>query len=391
MVKGVRYCGGPSVGLSDWATAGKSSANPVVTWPQLRDRTVIGTFRGRTAIALACQLLGIGPGDEVLVPAYNCGTEIDAILHSGASVAGYSISQRCELELADLIRRKSSRTRAVYVIHYFGWEQPVQELRAWCNREGLLLIEDCALALFSRGQTGSIGQLSDAAVYSLPKTLGLSHGGLLSLPASRIAAAPTLAIPGFRILAREIGSSAKSSALCVLDRLRLYGPMLAMRRRAGKDAPSAAVDEELADMPADYHFNPVTDANRALHPRVASLAGSVSGAEVVRRRRDNYVQLAAALAGIPGVEMLFNVLPEGVCPLSLPLLVDDRDVVVKKLQAKGIAALPWWAGFHRTSIEWSQFPDAVWLKRHLLTLPVHQGLGVEQMDYIAKNLREEMT
>ena len=123
------------------------------SWPQLPRSLGDWHLRGRSAVALACRLFGIGPGHEVLVPAYNCGTELDALLHSGAQVVGYQVSRKCEIDLEDLIGRRSARTRAVYFIHYFGWEQPMEELRRWCDDQGLLLIEDCALALFSKGSS----------------------------------------------------------------------------------------------------------------------------------------------------------------------------------------------------------------------------------------------
>ena len=113
VVKHIRYCGGPSVDISKWFTATTADAILSQRSPQLRNLKVIGTYRGRTAIALACQLLGIGKDHEVLMPAYNCGTEVDAILHTGASVVGYRITRTCEIDLADLKARQTKRTKAV--------------------------------------------------------------------------------------------------------------------------------------------------------------------------------------------------------------------------------------------------------------------------------------
>ena len=105
------------------------------------------THRGRTAVALACGMLGLAAGHEVLFPSYHCGTELDALLHAGVTPVAYRVTRQCEIDLDDLISRKTDRTRAVYLIHYFGWEQPMERLRRWCDEQGLLLIEDCALAL----------------------------------------------------------------------------------------------------------------------------------------------------------------------------------------------------------------------------------------------------
>jgi dTDP-4-amino-4,6-dideoxygalactose transaminase len=339
-------------------------------------------------VALACRLLGIGPGHEVLVPAYNCGTELDAVLHSGARIVGYQVSRRCEIEMEDLIARRSSRTRAVYLIHYFGWEQPMEELRRWCQEEGLLLIEDCALALFSQGPVGTIGRTGDAAIFSLPKTLGFFHGGLLSMPASRTVEMPRLAAAGFAALMKEIRHSARAMALGRLERLGLYGNVLSARRRLRGNRQRLGADGGLPQMPGDYYFNPEIHADRALHLQACAVAGSVSCEEIVRRRRGNYLRLAAALDGIKGVRLLYHELPEGVCPLSLPLLVSNRDACVEVLQARGIAAFPWWAGFHRNGLDWSRFPEACWLKHNMLTLPVHQGLDDRHLNYMVETVAE---
>ena len=384
MVKPILYCGGPSVGLWNWLQAKHPGKVLAGSWPQLRDRQVIATYHGRSAVALACRLLGIGRDHEVLVPAYNCGTEIDALQYSGARVVGYQVSRRCEINLADLMARKSERTRAVYLIHYFAWEQPMQELRRWCDEQGLFLIEDCALALFSEGATGNIGRMGDAAIFSLPKTLGCCHGGLLSLSASHMVEMPRLLPAGFSAVFQEIQRSIRVAAFAGLERLGLYGASLAVRSRFRRKQDMRKAVGELPQMPDDYYFNPSEDADRGIHPRLFALAESVSWKQVVHRRHANYLQLAGALDGIPGLKLLYDQLPEEVCPLSLPLLVPNRDACVELLQARGIAALPWWAGFHRNGIVWDQFPDACWLKHNLLTLPIHQGLDDQHLAYVAE-------
>ena len=64
-------------------------------------------------MALACRLLGLEAGDEVLVPAYNCGTEIDALVYAGVKPVGYNVTRQCRIDLGDLMARKTDRTRAV--------------------------------------------------------------------------------------------------------------------------------------------------------------------------------------------------------------------------------------------------------------------------------------
>lgn len=388
MVKNTLYCGGPSVGLGDWFWPRKSPLGFGDSWPQLIGRTVIGTHRGRTAVALACRLLGLGKGHEVLVPAYNCGTEIDALLYAGVTPVGYRVSQQCDIDLADLMARKTSRTRAVYLIHYFGWEQPMAQLRSWCDEHGLLLIEDCALALFSSGQSGGIGRTGDAAIFSLPKSLGFVYGGLLSLSARPKTEALCLKPSKSATWFKEIRQSAKSITFRNLEHLGVYSMLVSARHRRRLGRTNSSESEGLEDMPDGYYFNPALDADRVLHPKAEAILESVTWQEIVRVRRDNYLRLASALESIDGVRLLFPQLPPGVCPLSLPLLISSRNQCARNLQAKGIAAFPWWAGFHRDGLDWTQFPESCWLKHNVLTVPIYHGMGERSLDAMAKSIVE---
>jgi dTDP-4-amino-4,6-dideoxygalactose transaminase len=350
----------------------------------LEGRQVVGTYRGRTAIALACRLLGLGAGDEVLIPAYNCGTEFDALLMSGATPVAYRVTRNCELDFDDLGKRKSSRTKAVYVIHYFGWEQPLEKLRKWCDAHGLLLIEDCALALFSTGPSGQVGRVGDAAIFSLPKTLGFIHGGLLSLKSPVDSEASHFTQAGFSTLKSELRQSVRTWIVKLTETAGFYGKILARRRHARFAKVADSGEASFPEMPKDYYFSQETDGNRAIHPKTLRAAYSFDPAGIIERRRYNYARLVEKLRDLPEVTLLYHDLPNGVCPLSLPLAVSGRDACVKMLQDRGIAALPWWAGFHRGGTEWMHFPEACWLKRNVLTLPIHHGIDDRHLTYIAK-------
>lgn len=384
MVNGSLNCGGPAVALADWLWPPASSISYAQSWPQLRDRTVIGTHRGRTAISLACRLLGLRQGDEVLIPSYNCGTELDALIKTGITPVPYRISMQCRIDLGDLISKKTNRTRAVYLIHYFGWEQPMKELKSWCEEHHLLLMEDCALALFSSGASGDIGRMGDAAIFSLPKTLGFAFGGLLSLSAASNSGAFCLKPSGAATRLKEIRHSTRTIAVRGLKHLGIFGLLSEIQRNVRPKLAHPVHDGELPDMPTAYYFSSELDSDRGLDSGVGKILNSVQWENVVQMRRRNYAYLVSALEGIAEINPLFPKLPRGVCPLSLPLLVLNRDRLASHLQEKGVAAYPWWAGFHRYGMDWSQFPEACWLKHHVITIPVYQGMAMEALDILAE-------
>ncbi len=85
---------------------------------------------------------------------------------------------------------------------------------------------------------------------------------------------------------------------------------------------------------------------------------------------------------------MYDELPDRVCPLYLPVLVEDREAVSIRLNEMGIMAVQWWAGFHR-EFDWAEFPEAKYLKDHLLAVPVHQQLTQQNIDYIFSSLQSQ--
>jgi dTDP-4-amino-4,6-dideoxygalactose transaminase len=83
-------------------------------------------------------------------------------------------------------------------------------------------------------------------------------------------------------------------------------------------------------------------------------------------------------------KILYADLPEGVCPLSFPVIISNRDELILKLRQLSIDAVAWWKGYHK-GLKWDEFPEARFLKDNVLTLPVHQDLSDEDINYIGKN------
>ena len=117
-------------------------------------------YFARNAVFHGVRLLGLA-GREVLVPAYHHGVEIAALVAAGAVPRFVRVDARMRLDLEDLAAKIGPRTGAVYVIHYAGFPQPMDEVRAVAA--GLPVVEDCALSLLSAegvrplGSTGTSG------------------------------------------------------------------------------------------------------------------------------------------------------------------------------------------------------------------------------------------
>jgi dTDP-4-amino-4,6-dideoxygalactose transaminase len=320
-------------------------------------------------------MLGLRPGDEVLMPSYNCGTELEAVLSTGAMVSLYRVDRRGRIDVDDVRTRLTTLTRAVFVTHYFGWPQNLTEMAAFCRAHGLLLLEDCALSLLSASGSSWLGQCGDAAIFSFPKTLAVPDGGALLLqqasPAIEFRARPTLSSPRVR----------RNCASLLKRRLRKF---VAPTMNGMGDRVDSTADSSLsrAEMPADYYWNDRSNG-WGISGMTLGILKQVDPDTVTARRRANYAKLLELVRDLPNATPFFDDLPTGVCPLEFPLVVPDKTRWVAALQALGVEAIPWWSGYHRC-FPWDKFPDACYLKDHVLALPVNHELSAKSMEYMAR-------
>ncbi|MFY0311271.1 DegT/DnrJ/EryC1/StrS family aminotransferase [Leisingera sp. D0M16] len=316
------------------------------------------TRSGRFAIREGLRVLGLPQGAKVLLPAWHCGSEADAVLAAGLRTGLYRLQADLSADLEDLRRQlQQGGTAAVYAIHYFGYPQPVEAVRALAEEFGAVLIEDLALGLFSCGPDGTpLGQKGDMSVFSLVKTLPLPDGGALWLRQARPGALARLSpaplrpvLAGFKgVLRRSVSAPppVRAAAEAAPAQLEAWHP------RAGID-------------PADM-------AGRI--PLLTRLLLRLTDAGATRAaHRANYKALQEGVPRRAGMRPLLPDLPEGACPAFFPLFTPQADRVHAALQAAGIQSVRFWRQFH-PAVDLSGHPEAQALKRSVLRLPVHPGL-----------------
>ena len=346
------------------------------------DSDVIFTYQGRYAISLICQLLHIGAGDEVIMPAYNCGAEVDPFVWVGAKVIFYRIDNRAIIDTEDIIRRVTPATKLIYVTHFFGWPQEISDLAKWCKERGLFLVEDCALSLFSKGHGNTIGRSGDAAIYSFVKSLPVPDGGALVLKNKDIwNITKTFRPPRHRNIFLN--------SLPLLKKWFMHTNIFWQRyeftrKLLNKSWLKRPVDENCQierEMPQSNYFDG-QKIGWSISRLSKGILGKTNPHEIIEIRRRNYQHLYNALRNIPSIQLLFDDLPDDVCPLSFPVFVKDRNRWCKALEDNGIL-VGGWPSYHR-GFDWKEFPETRHLKNDLLTLPVHQSLDVYHMEYIAE-------
>jgi dTDP-4-amino-4,6-dideoxygalactose transaminase len=136
----------------------------------------IGVANGTDAIVLVLRALELGPGDEVVCPAFTFYATAEAIASVGATPVFADIDPvTLNLDPADVERRLTPRTRAIMPVHLFGRPAQLEELKAF----GLPLIEDAAQAFGARG-VATTGAASTFSFYPTKNLGGIGDGGLVA-------------------------------------------------------------------------------------------------------------------------------------------------------------------------------------------------------------------
>jgi dTDP-4-amino-4,6-dideoxygalactose transaminase len=146
-------------------------------------RHAIGVSSGTDAILLALMALGVGPGDEVLCPAFTFFATAGCVARLGAKpVFVDSCASSFNIDVADAARRITSRTKAIIPVHLYGQTADMDAIRQLAEAHGLLVIEDAAQALGAlfRGQpAGSMGDFGTFSFFPTKNLGALGDAGLL--------------------------------------------------------------------------------------------------------------------------------------------------------------------------------------------------------------------
>jgi dTDP-4-amino-4,6-dideoxygalactose transaminase len=169
---------------SGWLTMGSVTAEFEARFKELTSaRHALAVTNATVALHLACQSLGIGPGDEVILPSLTFVATANAVLYTGAEVVFAEVQGPDDLSLSpqDVERRITPRTRAILVVHYGGFPAQMAKLAEIAAHHELALIEDAAHAPGALLNGQHLGSMGDAGCFSFfsNKNLATGEGGML--------------------------------------------------------------------------------------------------------------------------------------------------------------------------------------------------------------------
>jgi perosamine synthetase len=313
---------------------------------------------GTAGLHLLCVAAGIGPGDEVVTSPYSFVASANCAIYEGATPVFADIDRRTlNLDPAAVEAAVTGRTRAVIAVDIYGYPCELDELRAICERRGLLLLEDACEALGARYKGRPVGSHGPSAVFAFypNKQITTGEGGIVTTHSEQ----------EWRLL-RSLRNQGRADAGGWLEHARLgFNYRLDDVRAAIGLGQLEKLDE-------------ILEARAAVAARYADLLGDIEGLELpfeddVDHERSWFVYVVTLPAGI------------------------DREAVIAALEERGIQTARYLPCIHLQLYMQERFgfrvglcPVAEEMSARTLALPFHARLDEDDQVYVAAALRESL-
>lgn len=265
----------------------------------------VAVSSGTGALHTALSALGIGPGQEVIVPAYMWVAVVSAIVNLGAVPVLADINDTFGIDAEDLPNRITSRTRGIIVVHMSGAQADVANIAKIARDRGLFLLEDCAQANGASIQGHKVGTFGDIAIFSfqMNKNMTAGEGGCVVTRDKRLYQRS--------VACHDLGYARDESGRLIFDipDLSLWGRGYRLDELRG-----AVLRVQLKKMP-----------------------------RIVERMRHSKYRIRQALEKLPGVKLRRIVDPAGDTGAFLITTYEDATTAQKvneALRAEGITTYP---------------------------------------------------
>lgn len=139
----------------------------------------LGVSHGTAALQVALAAMGVGPGDEVLMPGYFWVSTVGAVVRSGAVPVMVDVDDAFNMDPEDMVRKISRRTKVAIMVPMGGVMGQVRKVSEICKKENVLLLEDCAQSVGASQFGEMAGSFGDMAMFSfqINKNITAGEGG----------------------------------------------------------------------------------------------------------------------------------------------------------------------------------------------------------------------
>ena len=148
----------------------------------IRSSYAVSTNSGTSALVLACNALGLGPGDEVIIPAYTFIATAQAVLQCGAIPVFADIDDTHTISPRSIEKHITTRTKAIIVVHTFGNVCDMNAISSIAKKKNIHVIEDCAQAAGATYYGVPVGAIGDIGCFSfnILKAIPVGQGGIIT-------------------------------------------------------------------------------------------------------------------------------------------------------------------------------------------------------------------
>lgn len=311
---------------------------------------VIATNNGTTGLHLALAALGVGPGDEVIVPSLTYVASANAVRYCGAvPVLADVDATTMAIDPADAARRITPRTKAIMPVHLYGHPADMTALKRLADEHGLALVEDAAEAHTATWEGRPVGSLGTVGVFSFfgNKVVTTGEGGAVTTDDDELAAR-------LRLLRGQGMDPAR----------RYWFPVVGFNYRMTNVAAAIGC-AQLEQLPA------FIERRREIGERYDALLKGQQG-----------IQTPETAAGATRVNWLYTIL------LPEHFTAAQRDEVITGMSEDGIETRPVFYPMHELPMyeQDEQLPVSSMLGRRGLSLPTHVNLSDEDLDHVAERL-----
>ena len=307
---------------------------------------------GTVALHLALLALGIGPGDEVIVPTLTYVATANAVVYCGATpVFVDSESDTMNLDPAAVARSITTKTKAVIAVHLYGHPADMDALHEICEPKGIRVVEDAAEALGAEIGGRVVGSIGAIATFSFfgNKIITTGEGGMVTTADPELDAAVRLY--------KGQGQDPKR---------RYWFPVVGYNYRMTNVAAAIGVGQMES---FDQHVRDRQWVSDHYDRLFASLV--------------DHLQLPVSRPGFTNVRWLYTVvLGDGIGP--------SRDEVMQRLADDGIESRPVFYPMHHMPPYRNaalHAPVAERLSANGISLPTHGHLSLEDLEYVTERFR----
>ena len=300
-------------------------------------------WKGRVALYAILRALGVGKGDEVILPGYTCVMDVNPILYVGARPVYVDIEPvTYNLDVRQLEAALSPRTRVILAQHTYGYPCEMTPILEMASRRGVTVVEDCCLALGGTYRGRRLGTFGAAAYFSFqwnkPFTTGI--GGMMTTSDDALAARLRT------VCDAELAPPSGKAALMLAAQRMVYRALIYPRTtafaaaafrwlsRRGAVVGSSSTEEFCPTMPPGFFAGMSAGQARAGLRQLARVEANLAHRRRMARLYDDLLRQA----GWPVAEI-----PPHMDPVLVryPVRVSDKTRAVAEAPGRGVEIGTW--------------------------------------------------